>query len=99
VYGISLISVAVIIMMVSALLAYLNYPLVQFLQRRLAPPLAVAMAYLVVTIIIIGGLSLVVVPLMQESSSLAQFLTYLASPAGAFPFSCRPSITLPRLSS
>jgi len=82
VYGISLISVAVIIMIVSALLAYLNYPLVQLLQRRLAPPLAVAIAYLVVTIIIIGGLSLVVVPLMQESSSLAQFLTYLASPAG-----------------
>ncbi len=82
VYGISLISVAVIIMIVSVLLAYLNYPLVQLLQRRLAPPLAVAIAYLVVTIIIIGGLSLVVVPLLQQSSSLAQFLTYLASPAG-----------------
>ena len=82
VYGISLISVAVIIMIVSVLLAYLNYPLVQFLQRRLAPPLAVAIAYLVVTIIIIGGLSLVVVPLFQQSSSLAQFLKYLASPAG-----------------
>jgi predicted PurR-regulated permease PerM len=40
------------------------------------------MAYLVVTIIIIGGLSLVVVPLIQQSSSLAQFLKYLASPAG-----------------
>ncbi len=69
-------------MIVSVLLAYLNYPLVQFLQRRLAPPLAVAIAYLVVTIIIIGGLSLVVVPLIQQSSSLAQFLKYLASPAG-----------------
>jgi len=33
VYGISLISVAVIIMIVSVLLAYLNYPLVQLLQR------------------------------------------------------------------
>ena len=82
VYAISLISVAVIIMIVSALLAYLNYPLVQFLQRRLAPPLAIAIAYLVVTTIIIGGLSLMVVPLFQQSSSLAQFLTYLASPAG-----------------
>ena len=83
VYGISLISEAVIIMLVSILLAYLNYPLVQVLQRRLAPPLAVALAYLVVTIIILGGLSLVVVPLLQQSSSLAQFLKYLASPAGA----------------
>jgi predicted PurR-regulated permease PerM len=92
VYGISLISEAVIILIVSVLLAYLNYPLVQFLQRRLAPPLAVAIAYLVVTIIIIGGLSLVVVPLIQQSSSLAQFLKYLASPAGKR--SLQPVLTL-----
>ena len=47
-YAISLIVTAVMLLVLSALLAYLNYPLVLFFQRRLPPPLAIAVAYLLV---------------------------------------------------
>src|SRR5258708_40091260 len=47
-YALSLIIGAVILLLFSALLAYLNFPLVQFLQRRLPQPLAIAVAYLLV---------------------------------------------------
>src|SRR5712692_10986532 len=47
-FALSLIEGAVILLIVSALLAYLIYPLVQFLQRRLPHPLATAVAYLLV---------------------------------------------------
>ncbi len=81
-YALSLIVGAVILLMLSALLAYLNYPLVQFLQRRLPPPLAIAVAYLLVT----GALAVVVYivtsSLIRQSSALAQYIQFLLSPAG-----------------
>ncbi len=80
--ALSLISKAVIILIVSALLAYLIYPLVQFLQRRLSRPLAVIMAYLAVASVVVVSVSLVVVPLLQQSSSLIHALSYLLSPEG-----------------
>src|SRR5216684_3372102 len=52
-FAISLIEGAVILLLLSALLAYLNYPLVQFLQRRLPPPLDIAVGYLLLA----GGLA------------------------------------------
>jgi predicted PurR-regulated permease PerM len=85
-YAISLISEAVIILIVSALLAYLIYPLVQFLQRGLSRPLAVLIAYLGVASVIGGSLSLVVVPLLQQSSSLLHSLSFLLSPEGVHHF-------------
>ncbi len=45
-YGISFIVGAVILLIFSALLAYLIYPFIQLLQRRLPHPLAIAVAYL-----------------------------------------------------
>ena len=80
--ALSLISKAVIILLVSALLAYLIYPLVQFLQRRLSRPLALIMAYLAVASVVVVSVSLVVVPLLQQSSSLIHALSYLLSPEG-----------------
>src|SRR6266704_6078242 len=47
-YAISLIEGAVIILLFAALLAYLIYPLVQFLGRRLPHTLAIAVAHLLV---------------------------------------------------
>jgi predicted PurR-regulated permease PerM len=85
-YAISLISEAVIILIVSALLAYLIYPLVRFLQRGLSRPLAVIIAYLGVASIIGVSLSLVVVPLLQQSSSLLHSISFLLSPEGVHHF-------------
>jgi len=82
-YALSLIGVAVILLLLSVLLAYLNYPLVRVLQRRLPPPLAIAVAYLLVT----GALAVVVFivtsSLIRQSSALAQYIQFLLSPAGA----------------
>jgi predicted PurR-regulated permease PerM len=81
-FALSLIVGAVILLLLSALLAYLNYPLVRFLQRRLPPPLAIAVAYLLVT----GALAVVVYivtsSLIGQSSALAQYIQFLLSPAG-----------------
>ena len=48
-YAVSLISGAVILLVLSALLAYFIYPLTRLLQRRLKRPLAIVVAYLLVT--------------------------------------------------
>ena len=61
-YGISLILTAVIILLLSALLAYFIYPLVQFFQRRLTRPLAIAVAFL-----LIAGILAVVMFIMAFS--------------------------------
>jgi len=81
-YALSLIVGAVILLMLSALLAYLNYPLVQFLQRRLPPPLAIAVAYLLVTGALAVGVYIVTSSLIRQSSALAQYIQFLLSPAG-----------------
>jgi len=81
-YAISLILGAVILLMLSALLAYLIYPLVQFLQGRLPRALAIAVAYLVVAGVIAVSMFIVTSSLFRQSSSLAQAIQILLSPAG-----------------
>jgi len=81
-YAISLILGAVILLLLSALLAYLIYPLVQFLQRRLPRALAIAVAYLVVAGVMAVSLFIVTASLVRQSSSLAQSIQILLSPAG-----------------
>jgi predicted PurR-regulated permease PerM len=81
-YAISLILGAVILLLLSALLAYLIYPLVQFLQRRLPRSLAIAVAYLLVTGVMAAGMFIVTSSLVRQSSSLAQSIQILLSPAG-----------------
>ena len=81
-YAISLIIEAVILLIVSALLAYLISPLVQILQRHLARSLAITLAYLLVVSIQMLGMVLVTTSLIQQSSSLAQSIHFLLSPAG-----------------
>jgi len=81
-YAISLVLDAVILLLLSALLAYFISPLTRVLQRRLKRPLAIAVAYLLVT----GALAVVVFivgsSLMRQVSSLAQTVQFLLSPAG-----------------
>src|SRR6266704_2980405 len=81
-FALSLILGAVILLMVSALLAYLIYPLVQFLQRRLPRSLAIAVAYLLVAGVMAAGMFIVTSSLVRQSSSLAQSIQILLSPAG-----------------
>ena len=81
-YAISLILESVILLLLSALLAYFIYPLTRLFQRRLSQPLAIVVAYLLVT----GALAvvefIVVSSLMQQVSSLVQTVRFLLSPAG-----------------
>ncbi len=81
-YAISLILTAVLLLMLSALLAYLNYPLVLFLQRRLPRPLAITVAYLLVTSVLAVVMFIVTSSLIRQSSALAQSIQFLLSPAG-----------------
>jgi len=81
-FALSLIEGAVILLILSALLAYLNYPLVRFLQRRLPPPLAIAVAYLLVTVALAVVMFIVISSLIRQSSALAQYIQFLLSPAG-----------------
>ena len=81
-YAISLILGAVILLLLSALLAYLIYPLVQFLQRRLPRALAIAVTYLLVAGVMAVSLFIVTASLVRQSSSLAQSIQILLSPAG-----------------
>jgi predicted PurR-regulated permease PerM len=82
-YAISLIAGAVVLLIFSALLAYLIYPLVQFLQRRLPRALAIVIAYLLVVIVLAIGLFIVASSLIQQSAALSQHVQFLLSPAGA----------------
>src|SRR5205807_2189780 len=81
-YALSWITGAVILLLVSALLAYIIYPLVQLLQRRLRRSLAIAVAYLLVASVLAVGMFIVTSSLIRQSSSLAQSIQFLLSPAG-----------------
>ena len=83
VYAISLIAGAVILLLVSALLAYINYPLVRLLQRRLRRSLAITIAYLLIAAALAGVMLIVTSALIQQSTSLARSIQFLLSPAGA----------------
>src|SRR5205085_3270041 len=81
-YATSLIVGAVILMLVSALLAYIIYPLLQFLQRRLRHSLAITVAYLLIAVVLAGVMLIVTSALIRQSTSLAQSIQFLLSPAG-----------------
>src|SRR6266699_3814944 len=81
-YALSLIAGAVILLLVSALLAYIIYPLVQFLQRRLRRSLAISVAYLLIAGALAGVMFIVTSALIRQSTSLAQTIQFLLSPAG-----------------
>jgi predicted PurR-regulated permease PerM len=81
-YAISLIAGAVILLLVSALLAYIIYPLVQFLQRRLQRSLAITVAYLLIAGALAGGMFIVTSSLIRQSTSIVQSIQFLLSPAG-----------------
>lgn len=82
IYAISLILTAVIVLMLSALLAYFIYPLVQFLQRRLTRPLAMIVAFLLVAGFLAMVMFIVAYSLNPQVSSLAKSIRFLLSPAG-----------------
>src|SRR5437868_6329535 len=82
-YATSLIVGAVILLLVSALLAYIIYPLIQFLQRRLRHSLAITVAYLLIAVVLAGVMFIVTSALIRQSTSLAQSIQFLLSPAGA----------------
>ena len=73
-YALSLISNALIVVLISALLAYMIYPFTQLLQRRLPRPLAIAIAYVVVVAVLSMVIYYVVFSLVRESSSSIQSL-------------------------
>ncbi len=81
-YALSLVEGAVILLLLSALLAYIIYPLVQLLQRRLLRSLAIGVAYLLVAGAVIGGMFIVASALIQQSTSLVHSIQFLLSPAG-----------------
>src|SRR6266550_2032229 len=81
-YALSLIAGAVILLLVSALLAYIIYPLVQFLQRRLRRSLAITVAYLLIAGVVAGGMFIVTSSLIRQSTSIVQSIQFLLSPAG-----------------
>src|SRR5437660_8345613 len=69
-YALSLIAGAVILLLVSALLAYIIYPLVQFLQRRLQRSLAITFAYQLIAVALAGGMFIVTSSLIRQSTSI-----------------------------
>jgi len=81
-YALSLVEGAVILLLLSALLAYIIYPLVQLLQRRLLRSLAIGVAYLLVAGAVVGGMFIVASALIQQSTSLVHSIQFLLSPAG-----------------
>src|SRR2546429_5544357 len=81
-YALSLIAGAVILLLVSALLAYIIYPLVQFLHRRLQRSLAIAVAYVLIAGVVAGGMFIVTSSLIRQSTSIVQSIQFLLSPAG-----------------
>src|SRR2546430_11429733 len=66
-YAVSLITGAVILLLVSALLAYINYPLVRFFQRRLRRSLAISAAYLLIAAALAGVMLIVTSALIRQS--------------------------------
>ncbi len=82
-YGISFIVGAVILLLFSALLAYLLSPFIQLLQRHLPHPLAIVVAYLLVASVLAAGMLIATSSLIRQSSTLAQSIQFLLSPAGA----------------
>jgi putative heme transporter len=82
IYAVSLIWEAALLLLLSALLAYLIYPLVKFLQRRLQRALAIALAYLLIGMFLAAGLYIATSPLLQQTAALKQSVQFLLGPGG-----------------
>jgi len=68
--------------MLSALLAYFSYPLVQFLQRRLTRPLAIVVAFLLIAGVLVVIMLIVAFSINPQVASLVKYMQFLMSPAG-----------------
>jgi predicted PurR-regulated permease PerM len=82
IYAVSLIRVATLLLLLSALLAYFIYPLTEFLRRRLKRPLAITIAYLLVVGVLAVVVWIAASSVVRQVSSLAQTINFLLSPAG-----------------
>src|SRR6266702_877368 len=81
-YALSLILTAVVVLMLSALLAYFSYPLMQFLQRRLTRPLAIVVGFLLIAGVLVVIMLIVVFSINPQVASLVKYMQFLMSPAG-----------------
>ena len=81
-YALSLILTAVVVLLLSALLAYFSYPLVQFLQRRLTRPLAIVVAFLLIAGVLVVIMLIVAFSINPQVASLVKYMHFLLSPAG-----------------
>ncbi len=81
-YGISLILTAVIILLLSAMLAYFIYPLVQVFERRLPRSLAIFVAFFLVASVLTVVLFIVASSINPQVASLAKSIQFLLSPSG-----------------
>ena len=81
-YALSLISNALIVLLISALLAYMIYPFTQFLRRFMPAALAITLAYLVVVILLGAVLYFVADSLVRQTISSVQALQALFGPQG-----------------
>ena len=82
-YALSLISNALIVLLISALLAYMIYPFTQLLRRYMPGVLAITLAYLVVVVLLGGVLYFVADSLIRQTVSSVQSLQVLFSPQGS----------------
>jgi predicted PurR-regulated permease PerM len=81
-FALGLIAGAAVLLLLSALLAYLIFPLAQWLGRRLPRALAIVLAYLLVTIALAVVVFIMVSSLLQQSITLVHSIQFLLSPAG-----------------
>ncbi|GAC1505414.1 MAG: hypothetical protein NVS2B12_19010 [Ktedonobacteraceae bacterium] len=81
-YAISRISNALLVLLISALLAYMIYPFTQLLRRFMPAALAITVAYLVVVVVLGGILYFVADSLIRQSASSVQALQSLFGPQG-----------------
>ena len=86
IYAVSLIWLATLLLLLSALLAYFIHPLTEFLRRRLKQPLAIAIAYLLVAGVLAVIVWIIASSVLRQVSSLVQSMAFLLSPAGKRQF-------------
>jgi predicted PurR-regulated permease PerM len=82
IYAVSLIWMAALRLLLSALLAYCIHPLTELLRRRLKQPLATAVAYLLVAGVLAVVVWIAASSVVQQVASLAHSIAFLLSPAG-----------------
>src|ERR1051326_252187 len=81
-YVFSLFSNALIVLLISALLAYIIYPFTLILQRRLPRPLAITIAYVVIVAALGGLFYYVGLSVVRQSASSIQAIQSLFTPEG-----------------